>query len=210
MKQQFLIESNSIFHHSNYSKYLKHKIYDFFLFNIIIFISLFSSFFSDETKIWKIKIVIAQNNESGGDMHIINEHWYDGVNKRKCPSIICENNTCKNNSCNINLSKGSHSITVEWYSSDSFTDCSYMFHAITAINEIDFSEFCADNIQYMACMFKGCTSLQKIILPNIEIKFYFLINIFLSKCFSLSILLYLLSLKMVLKQKKFKICNQCS
>ena len=90
MKQQFLIESNSIFHHSNYSKYLKHKIYDFFLFNIIIFISLFSSFFSDERKIRKIKIVIVQNNENGGDMHIIKNHQYNGENKRNCPSTICE------------------------------------------------------------------------------------------------------------------------
>ena len=146
MKQQFLIESNSIFHHSNYSKYPKHKIYDFFLFKIIIFISLFSSFFSDERKIRKIKIVIVQNNENGGDMHIINNHQYNGENKRKCPSTICENNNCQNNSCYFNLSNGPHTITVEWYDSDNFTDCSNMFDGKTDITEIDLSEFSANNI----------------------------------------------------------------
>ena len=146
MKHQFLIDLNSNFYHSNYSKYPKHKIYDFFLFKIIIFISLFSSFFSDERKIRKIKIVIDQNNESGGDMHIINEHWYFGENKRKCPSTICENSNCQNNSCNFNLSKGLHTITVEWYDSDNFIDCSNMFDGKTAITEIDLSEFSANNI----------------------------------------------------------------
>ena len=163
MEQQFLIESNSNFHHSNYSKYPKHKIYHFFLFNIIIFISLFSSFFSYERK---IKIVIAQNNESKGDMHIINDHGENG-NKRKCPSTICENSICQTNSCNINLSEGSHIVVVEWNDSVSFNDCSNMFDGKTAITEIDLSEFYANNIEYMAYMFKGCISLQKVILPNI-------------------------------------------
>ena len=163
MEQQFLIESNSNFHHSNYSKYPKYKIYHFFLFNIIIFISLFSSFFSYERK---IKIVIAQNNESGGDMHIINDHGENG-NKRKCPSTICENSICQSNSCNINLSEGSHIVVVEWNDSVSFNDCSNMFDGKTAITEIDLSEFYANNIEYMGYMFKGCISLQKVILPNI-------------------------------------------
>ena len=161
MKQQFLIKSNSNYLQLDYYEYRHHKIHNFLLINIIIFVSLISSFFSDEMN---MKITITINLNSGGETHIINAH---GTN-RKCPSKIYVNyNNWKEYSCKINLSQGSHSIIVEWYPSEFFTDCSNMFEDKTFITEINLSEFKANEVQYMAYMFKGCTALQKVTLPRI-------------------------------------------
>ena len=158
MKQQFLIKSKLNYLQSDYCDYPHHKIHNFLLFNIIIFVSLISSYFSDERKI-EIKI----NQNYNEEIQIINYH-----SKRNCPLKICENSNCAINDCKINLSEGSHTIVVEWEESYPLQDCSNMFEDKTSITEIDLSKFKANDVLYMGFMFKGCTSLQKVTLPRIQ------------------------------------------
>ena len=140
------------------NKYLSNNIINYFIFLIkaILFLSIFPYFSSNSIK---IKLYQEQN----GNVCIFN--WKEG---RACPYILSENDIMHDDSdkCNPFLNKGEHNIYIEF---DYLTeDCTAMFESRTALIELDLSNFDASNVKYMAYMFKGCTSLQKVIMPSIK------------------------------------------
>ena len=155
MKKKYSIFSYSNFFYSNNIRYYPQIFNILGKLNIIIYISLISSYFSQDNNI----TIIFQNSGQGVD--IINRHEFEGTLKRECPKDY-ENGTCCKNYTGAN-----NQTTIYWEENNTFDDLSYMFHGKTALIEINLSEFNASNIKYMSYMFCNCISLQKVILPSI-------------------------------------------
>ena len=132
---------------------INHK---FLSFNIIFLISLFPPF---SPNIIKIKLFLEQE----GDFVIFNFK-----DNRPCPSQLFENGfeLDDRDKCKPYLSAGNH--TIDLIFSNTFSDCTAMFESRTGLIEIDLSNFDASNVNYMAYMFKNCSSLEKVIMPSIN------------------------------------------
>ena len=140
-------------------KSLTKKISNFFLIKSLIILIIIPSFISDENR---ITIKLYQQGE--GNLPIINGK----ENARGCPEKIYEGTGDNNseNKCYPYLLYGEHNLNLVWYYT--FQDCSNMFEYKTALVEIDLSHFNAREVKYMACMFQGCTSLKKVIMPDMK------------------------------------------
>ena len=124
------------------------------LFTTIISFLLIPASFSYEVKI-NIKLHI----QNAGYIELLKQ-------KEGCPNKLKENgNTIGTNECSHYLSKGNHNIDLEW--DYLLTQLSNMFEDKTFITEADLSNFDASKIKFMGLMFKGCTSLRKVIMPSI-------------------------------------------
>ena len=149
MALQFYITRNKLRSSKN-----KNQLYINLLFNIIISSLLFKAFFS-----YELKINIKLHLQNDGDITLITQ-------EDQCPKRLIENgNTIGSNECGHYLNQGNHNIYIEW--DDPFEKLSNMFEDKKFIIEIDLSHFNASNIKYMGLMFKGCTSLKKVIMPSI-------------------------------------------
>jgi surface protein len=70
------------------------------------------------------------------------------------------------NKCKPYILRGKQNFNIEW--DNNFEDCSNMFEDITVLTEVDLSNFDVSRVKYMGLMFKGCTSLKKVIMPTIS------------------------------------------
>ena len=149
MALQFYITRNKLRSSKN-----KNQLYINLLFNIIISSLLFKAFFS-----YELKINIKLHSQNDGHITLITQ-------EDQCPKRLIENgNTIGSNECGHYFNRGNHTIDIEW--DDPFEKLANMFEDKKFIVEIDLSHFDASNIKYMGLMFKGCTSLKKVIMPSI-------------------------------------------
>ena len=150
------MDSNSIYK-THLIKSKSGKILSVLQVNICIILIFFPSTLSNS-----IKVKIYQSGE--GNIPLINSMDY----KRGCPTKISERGDEHHdeNKCFPYLLYGEHNLDIDW--NYNFEDCSNMFEYKTAITEIDLTYFDTSKVKYMGLMFKGCTSLKKVIMPTIS------------------------------------------
>ena len=110
-------------------------------------------------KVEEIKITIKGN----GDLKILSSEFHSEL-----PSEVLINGITESiNQDNIyNLPFEENIISIRW--NNQLTCCSFMFHSLTYITEIDFSNFNSSKCTTMDSLFYGCSSLESINFKNFD------------------------------------------
>jgi len=87
-------------------------------------------------------------------------------------------------SYSYNLNQTDNIIELKW--NNLITECGYMFHSCSGINEIDFTNFNTSNVIHMNRMFEGCSSLTSLIFSNFGASGVIYVNHMFYGCISLT------------------------